>query len=117
MEYTPRLRRVRFVVSLMLAMMFSFTLPANAQVVGATVTGSVVDQQGGLAVSNARVTLETDTVVASTTTANDGQFIFTNVPPGVYSITVAAPAYQTTRSTDVVVTAAGETVTTAFAVL
>ena len=75
-----------------------------AQDTGSTVGGVVLDQQGGLPISAAAVTLrQGDAVVSTTTTARDGTFRFRGVAPGLYSVTVAATAYENTRSTDIAV--------------
>lgn len=119
MHRTSRFRQLSFVISLALCAVLILTSLASAQTArGATIAGTVVDQQGGLAIANARVTLlANDAQIATTTTGSDGRFSFSDTAPGIYQLTVAAPSYQLTRSTDVVVGSAGDTVSAAFALL
>jgi hypothetical protein len=92
---------VRICAALLLA--FSFALsPALAQAPAgtATVMGLILGKSNGLPVSSATVALhQAETVVATTTTAGDGSFSFSNVAPGDYSILVTANGYQTTLIT------------------
>lgn len=71
---------------------------------GTTIFGRVLDNNGGLPVSNAAVELrQGDKTIGTTTSAPDGSFTFAGEPAGVYSILITANGYQTTRSTDVYV--------------
>ena len=79
------------------------TLPVAAQSAsaGTALTGNVVDQQNGLAVAGAAVTLYHNTVrVASTTTDNSGHFAFPDEPAGLYDVEIAAVGYGRSRLTD-----------------
>lgn len=97
------------IVSVFLACFF---LASNAATValadnGATIYGRVLDSNGGLPVSNAKVELrQGDKTIGTTTTAADGSFTFSSEPAGVYTVVIAANGYQTTRSRDVYVTSA-----------
>jgi outer membrane receptor protein involved in Fe transport len=76
--------------------------------VGAAIGGNVVDQQNGLAVTGATVTLyQAATRVASTKTGADGTFAFPAEPPGLYDIDIDAVGYEHSRVTDEAVTAGG----------
>ena len=118
MQQASRSRHLIFSISLMLAMIFGLAAPSGAQSeTEATISGSVIDQQGGIAVANARVVLIAGpTVVATATTATDGTFLFSGLAPGIYTLTVTATAYQLTRSTDIVI-AAGQRNVSTFALL
>jgi len=118
MQQASRSRHVFFSIFLMLAVIFGLAAPpARAQSADATISGSVIDQQGGLAIANAHLTLNAGpTAVATSTTASDGAFMFSGIAPGVYNVTVTAPAYQLTRSTNIVV-AAGQRSINTFALL
>jgi hypothetical protein len=73
-------------------------LSAVAQRSGVTVTGSVVDQTGAV-LPAAQLELRTDTGTAQSTTANaNGEFTFTNVPPGRYAIVASFDGFQTTTT-------------------
>ncbi len=69
---------------------------AVAQVLYGSLTGNVTDSAGA-AVPNAKVeALNVSTNVAKQTTANDnGVFIFSDLQPGVYQVTITAPSFQT----------------------
>ncbi len=79
---------------------------AAAQTVTGTISGTVLDQSEAV-VPNAAVTLLNDQTGASrkTTTAGAGEFVFTAVPPGNYTVTVEAPGFQSTRITGVILPA------------
>ena len=71
---------------------------ASAQVTGG-VTGTVVDTQG-LALPGATVVLSSETkgTTLGTTTTNDrGVFVFPNVPPDRYTVTVEMPSFKTLK--------------------
>ncbi|HEY1869272.1 MAG TPA: TonB-dependent receptor, partial [Candidatus Cybelea sp.] len=73
---------------------------------GTTVSGRILDTQGGLTVPNATVDLMRDgTVVATGHTDPAGRFRIQNVPAGTYFVLVRANGYETTRlSPDLLVT-------------
>ncbi|HEX3462766.1 MAG TPA: TonB-dependent receptor [Candidatus Elarobacter sp.] len=102
-----------FVVAAFLAAGPCATLPSEAQTTAATAAalgGNVVDQQTGLAVSGATVTLFQGTNrIASTTTDANGSFSFPNEPPGLYDVQVEAVGYQSSRITDQAVLGGGNT--------
>ncbi|HYZ15071.1 MAG TPA: TonB-dependent receptor [Candidatus Acidoferrum sp.] len=92
--------------------------PAAVQHHEASISGLVIDQQGGLPIVHADVTLlEGDRAIASTQTGGDGRFSFPSLPPAVYTVRVAARAYQITQSTDLYVADGGETVRSDFALV
>ena len=65
---------------------------------GTTVTGRILDAQGGLPVPNATVELVKGGVTtASAKTDANGAFRIENQPQGAYAIIVRASGYQTTR--------------------
>jgi hypothetical protein len=76
-----------------------FALPVAAQPrAGAMVNGSVVDQTGAV-LPSASLELRTDTGIVQSATANkDGEFTFTSVPPGRYSIVTSFDGFQTTTT-------------------
>lgn len=78
-------------------MLFSiFAVSAFAQVTAGRVTGSVVDANGA-AITGGSVTLKSDTTALElkTTTTGSGSFLFPNVLPGAYKITIENAGFQT----------------------
>jgi hypothetical protein len=70
--------------------------PAYAQTTpGTDVRGQILETSAGLPVVGAKIDLRRgESVVASTTTAADGGFVFHGVAPGSYSVFVSANGYQ-----------------------
>jgi hypothetical protein len=70
-------------------------LPAIAQVDTGTILGTVTDSTGAN-VSNARVTIVNQSTAAPQTssTTEDGRFVFTPLPIGTYSLTVEAGGFK-----------------------
>jgi len=67
-----------------------------------TVAGTVTDPSGAL-VAGATVTLTDPTTSSSrTTTTNEtGRYVFANVPPGTYTLSIAKQGFATTKAPDV----------------
>src|SRR5438874_4815931 len=79
-----------------LAACFIFDIPLRAQVAGATITGTITDATGGV-IASAQVSaknVSTD-IVTSTKSNSDGLYTVTNLIPGDYQVTVAAPGFTT----------------------
>lgn len=73
----------------------AISLPSFGQAVNATLLGTVADSTGAT-VSNAKVTATasaTSTVYESVTN-EAGNYTIPNLPPGVYSVTVAAAGFK-----------------------
>jgi outer membrane receptor protein involved in Fe transport len=65
---------------------------------GTTISGRILDTQGGLTVPNATVELERNgTRVATARTDAGGNFRILDEPPGTYAVFIRAAGYQTTR--------------------
>jgi Carboxypeptidase regulatory-like domain/TonB-dependent Receptor Plug Domain len=83
---------------LVLAISIQLGLPAqlSAQVVGATLSGTVTDTSGGV-VPNADVTAKnvSNGITRTATTNGSGLFTVPNLQPGPYEITVAAGGFNT----------------------
>ena len=78
-------------------------LSAGAQQVTGTIHGNVVDAQGG-AIAGAQVTatnVDTNLTRAATTNAQ-GEYRIEFLPPGTYSVEIAAKGFQTIKRTGVV---------------
>ncbi|MBV9083593.1 MAG: TonB-dependent receptor [Acidobacteriaceae bacterium] len=81
-------------------------LAVAQSIISGDIAGSIKDPTGAV-LPNAAVTLKNvNTGVTLNTTSNgDGQYRFALVPPGTYTIDVAAPGFQTAERTGVVVVA------------
>src|SRR5258707_8410602 len=79
-------------------MSVQLALPAklSAQVVGATLSGTVVDTTGGV-IPNAEVTIKNVATGITRMTITNGSGLYTvpNLQPGPYEITVAAGGFNT----------------------
>ena len=65
-----------------------------------TITGYVKDPSGAT-VPGAKVTVSNQTGLQRQATSNEsGRYVVTNVPPGIYSITVEAPGFKKYESSD-----------------
>ncbi len=62
------------------------------------ISGTVTDKEGALAVG-AKVALKQDgqTAAREVLSGNNGEFSFTNVPPGAFHLTVTAPGFDTQK--------------------
>ena len=89
--------RVCVRITLSLALLLSFCIPAqvSAQVVGATVSGTILDPSGAK-VADADVTItNVGTGIATTTkTKSDGVFVVPNLQPGNYEVTASARGFS-----------------------
>jgi Carboxypeptidase regulatory-like domain/TonB dependent receptor/TonB-dependent Receptor Plug Domain len=70
--------------------------PANAQVVGATLSGTVTDQSGAL-LSGTHLSIRNlaTNVLTDATTNVDGFYSVPNLLPGTYDVTVSTPGFAT----------------------
>src|SRR5215831_14205521 len=93
MQYS--LVRYLFVLIFLLAQFPALTRQASAQAAQAELTGEIHDQNGG-ALPAARINLTAvDTKrVFSTISTESGLYLFTNLPPGGYTITVEATGFK-----------------------
>jgi len=89
----PKVAKV-LVLSLVLGLLFS--VPLRAQVVGATVSGTITDPRGG-AIPGAKVTAKNlaNGVSTSTTTNALGAFSIANLNPAEYEVSSSAAGFST----------------------
>src|SRR5882757_2828955 len=75
-----------------------FVIPGQAQTSSGTISGHVVDQTDAV-VSNAEVKLinQQTAVMVSTQVRSNGDFIFSNVQPGTFTVIVQASGYKALR--------------------
>ena len=89
-------RRTRFGGLLLIAVVICLLAPSitRAQQINAAISGTVTDENKSV-VPNASVTVESSQLAVrrTTTTNSDGYFIVTNLPVGLYRVTVEARGF------------------------
>ncbi len=97
-----RRTRVGFQCALVLCAMMTMSQIGRAQVLYGSLTGNVTDPSSA-AVPQAKVdALNVDTGIAKQTdTDSRGVFLFSDLQPGVYKVTVTAKSFQTFIETNV----------------
>jgi hypothetical protein len=77
-------------------------LQQSVQQLPGDVTGTVLDQTGAV-VAGVRVTLTVDGESSSreALSNSDGQFSFTNVPPGIFQLTASLPGFKTQKASGI----------------
>jgi hypothetical protein len=97
------------IVSAFVSLVLIFGSSAFAQI-AASIRGRVLDPSGA-AVANARVQLteSAKNVHQSTATSNTGDYVFTNLNPGLYEVVVSAAGFQTLSHTGITLSV-GQTV-------
>jgi hypothetical protein len=98
-------------VMLILAIAFLFPIHASAQVAGATLSGTITDPSGA-AIVGAKVSIVNKATSATRdiTTDSAGFYSAPNLLPAPYEVTVSAPGFSTSRSSDVVLKVGAEQV-------
>jgi hypothetical protein len=97
MAIQPKVKRSCFIIVLgLLVAIVLLPVQGQAQVVGATVTGTVTDPSGA-SIANAQVSVtNTDTGITTNVKTNSGGFYTTpNLIPGPYQVTIRADGFQT----------------------
>ncbi len=86
--------QVRSLCAIVALLVFS-TASLFAQAVSATILGTITDISGGI-ISGGKVTItETNTgTVRSADTNESGNFVFADVPPGIYSVSVESAGFK-----------------------
>ncbi len=99
----------------------TLTVTSNVATVGnfalapqpGSIAGQVTDSSSGRGISGATVTFTVGSVTTSATTDGNGNYLFSNVTEGSYSLTASAPGYVSQTAS--VAVAAGAAVTHNFA--
>jgi len=98
-----KIRYVLLPVLGFLALAMFWGLSCTAQELSATVNGTVTDQTGAV-LAGASVTVlraDTNTAARTVTTDHSGDYVVTNLDPGVYKITVKAASFKSFVTTNV----------------
>jgi Carboxypeptidase regulatory-like domain/TonB dependent receptor len=100
-----RLSMTRFLLGALLAV-GSFAGAANAQALYGSIVGNVMDPQGAV-LQGVKITItNTGTGLKLETTADEsGSYIFRNLLPGSYDMTLSISGFKEVRQSDVIVTA------------
>jgi len=88
---------MRFLRELTCALMcLCLSIPVIAQSVSTADLHGVVKDPNGAVVANGKVTIkdETRNIERTATTGADGEFLFTLLPPGVYTVSAEAPGFS-----------------------
>jgi Carboxypeptidase regulatory-like domain/TonB dependent receptor len=73
-----------------------FNLASFAQITESTLKGNVTDSSGNVVASSAVVAQSNETAQVRTTTTNDnGEFVFASLPSGNYTVFVRVPGFKT----------------------
>jgi hypothetical protein len=98
------LRRVFEALFLALAAMFALSAPSYGQTFRGGITGTVTDQMGAAVPSAQVAAVENATSISyKTLTSSAGEFAFTNLPLGDYTVTVSAAGFDTVKVSEVTV--------------
>ncbi|HEV2202232.1 MAG TPA: TonB-dependent receptor [Bryobacteraceae bacterium] len=110
----PRCMVVRSVaatlsVMAILAVANLFTGHANAQVSGATLSGTVTDPSGAV-IAGAQVSIANKATAATRAVTTDAAGLYSapNLQPGDYAVTITATGFQTTKEENVTLTVGGQ---------
>ncbi|HEY6403034.1 MAG TPA: carboxypeptidase-like regulatory domain-containing protein, partial [Blastocatellia bacterium] len=80
---------------LLIICVLALAAATNAQTTSGSITGSVVDpQQSAVAGTTVNLTDEAKSLTLTSTTDNEGRFVFPQVSPGTYKLTVEAPGFK-----------------------
>lgn len=103
--------KVRCRLVLAAALCFSFGFPLAAQVVGASLSGTVTDLSGAV-VPNAKVVIQDVATGVSRTAITDkaGLYVAPNLLPGSYKLTISAAGFQTQVETGITLTVGAQQV-------
>ncbi|HYL11399.1 MAG TPA: carboxypeptidase-like regulatory domain-containing protein [Terriglobales bacterium] len=101
--FTMRSRSMRLALFLMFVVCLGGVLSTRAQSTATgTVVGTVSDQSGAVVGSAAVILTDTATNTSQTTTTNEtGRYIFVNVNPGTYNISINKTGFTPMKATDV----------------
>ncbi|MCU1233912.1 MAG: TonB-dependent receptor, plug, partial [Candidatus Solibacter sp.] len=90
-------------LTIVVGVLLATVLPVRSQTITGSISGSVLDASEG-AVANAKIIAVEQERKVTTQTVTDvtGRFVFPQMPPGTYSITVEAAGFKKLRKSNVV---------------
>src|SRR5262245_35675539 len=84
----------------------ALAMAANAQTTSGSITGTITDpNQAAIASATVRITEESKSFTLSATTDGDGRFVFPQVPPGTYKMSIEATGFKKLERTGIVLVA------------
>src|SRR5215468_3321245 len=79
---------------------------ANAQTTSGSIAGTVTDpNQAAIASATVKITDESKSFTISATTEGDGRFVFPQVPPGAYKMSIEATGFKKLERTGITLVA------------
>lgn len=80
----------------------AFSAPSSAQTISGSISGSVADQSGA-AIAGAKLTAtdQDKKTVFNTVSDNLGRFVFPQLPPGNFSVSIEAPGFKKLERKDI----------------
>jgi hypothetical protein len=104
-----RIRRALLIVAAALVLGTLISLPADAQVVGATLSGTISDTSGAV-LPGAQVSIKNVStgVQSSSATNSSGLYRAPNLLAGAYELTFSAPGFKTEVRSGIILTVGGE---------
>jgi Carboxypeptidase regulatory-like domain/TonB dependent receptor len=94
--------------SLIVGLFFAISTHASAQTFRGAITGAVTDPSGAALPGAQVAAVETATGISyKSESSSAGEFAFTNLPVGDYTVTVSAPGFSTVKFNKVTVSAGG----------
>jgi len=98
-------------LSAVLIVTILFSIPTRAQVAGATLSGTITDPSGSVVAQVELVVKNVATgVTTKVTTNSDGFYTASNLLPGEYAVTIAAPGFTTEQRTGILLTVGAQQV-------
>ena len=107
--FAPNTVCCRASVFVILAILFS--VPSQAQVAGASLTGTITDPSGRV-IADAQIEIKNEATGVTTKVATNGDGIYTagNLLPAEYEVTVSAPGFNSEERSGIILTVGGQQV-------